>query len=214
LANNTGNNILDISLEAIYDFIENGSPLSAPKGVADYLAEMDKVRAMNLRIDKWGSKDNIVSHLIKVDGYSYYLANKLYNQSIEYFYADATISKQAWLLKIAEGMERDINMSALIAENTSDFAKITKMRSELKGVILEAIPDVDPYEDGAYARPFKIYTMSPEDAGLPSANRPELSKWIDSFEDVSEIVKDRIKVEAGVMPGKYFLDPKENPRKV
>ena len=207
------NNILDISLDAIYDFVDNGDPKKAPEGVADYLQEMDKVRAMHLRIDKWGCKDNIVSHLIKVDGYSYYMANKLYHQTIEYFYCDVQISREAWLMKIAEGMEKDINLASLLAENVNDISKITKMRSELKSVILEAIPEVSPFDDGSFSRPFKIYTMTPEDAGLPSVNRPELAAWIDTFEDVSELVKERIKVEAGCLPGKYFLEEHENPRK-
>lgn len=206
-------NIQDISLEAIYDFIENGKASNAPPGVADYLEAMDKVRAMHLRIDRYGSKTAIVEHLIKVDGLSYYQANKLYNQTIEYFYCDVEISKTAWLIKIAEGLEKDINLARNLAQDVSDLAKISNMWGKLKDAITEAFPDDLDIDDDLISRPIKIYTMTPEDAGLPSVNRRELSAWIDELPDVSEIVKERMKVEARILPGNLFLEDHNNPRK-
>jgi len=205
--------IENIGLEAIYDFIENGQASNAPAGVADYLEAMDMVRGMHLRIDRYGSKTAIVEHLIKVNGLSYYLANKLYNQTVEYFYCDTEISKTAWLIKIAEGLEKDINLARNLAEDTSDLSKISNMWGKLKDVITEAFPEDLGFEDELTARPIKIYTMTPEDAGLPSVNRRELSTLIDEIPDVSELIKERLKVEARILPGNFLLEDHNNPRK-
>lgn len=206
--------IQDISIEAVYDFIENGTASNAPPGVADYLQAMDKVRGMHLRIDRYGSKTAIVSHLQKVDGLSYYLANKLYNQTIEYFYCDTEISRTAWLMKIAEGQEKDINIARNLAEDVNDLAKINGMWDKLKATIVEAMPEDFGDVDELLSRPVKIYTMTPEDAGLPKVNRRDLSAWIDeNLQNVSELIIERIKVEAGILPGNFFLEDHNNPRK-
>ena len=78
----------------------------APQEIVDYLDLMDKIRGMHLRIDRYGGKDAIVNHLMKVEGLSRYLANKAYNQAMEYFYADNDISKEAWRNIIATNGEK------------------------------------------------------------------------------------------------------------
>lgn len=209
-------NIEDITLETIYDYIENGPREGdPPSNLSLYMRAMERVYLMHQRIDKYGSRDAIVGHLEKFEGLSYYLANKLYNQTIEYFYADSEISKEAWMLKIAEGQEKDINVARNIAEDVNELAKISGMWKNLRETIEKAFPDGDSQMDELLQRPIKVYTQTPEDVGIPSVNRRELSAWIDeNLGDVSEIVKERIKIEAGILPGNFFIEEKNDARKL
>lgn len=214
MVNNPGNIIQDISIEAVYDFIYTGDSKNADPAVIAYLSEMDKVRGMRLRIDKYGSKQAVINHLVKVDGYSPYLANKLFHQTLEYFHSDQQTSKEAFLMAIVDDMEKDINMAALLAETSQDFSRVLDMRKKRADVIIEALPDADPFDDEAFDRPIKIYTMTPEDAGLEEASKKELDAFIDTLPDISELVKERLRVEGRTIPGALLIDPAKDPRKI
>jgi len=205
--------IQDIDLEVIYDFIENGKPDNAPKGVAEYLVALDLVRGMYLRFDRFGSKDAIINHLRSVEGYSYYMANKLYNQAMEYFYCDSEISKASWRNIIAQKMEKAISIGLMMAENVGDIAKVNKMMAEMAKVLGLDQPDKEELPMEVFTRPFKMYSVDAEFLGLPPANRRELAQFVDELPDLSESVKVMLKREAMILPVKAFLDDAENPRK-
>lgn len=207
------NTIQDIELDQIYDFIENGVREDAPSEIVDYLEAMDKVRGMFLRIDKWASKDAIVNHLIKIDGLSRYQADKLYNQTLEYFYSDNTISKAAWRNIYAEQMQKVISFAIATMENASDAAKVVKMILEMGKMRQLDEPDKEELPIELFERPFKMYFMNPEDLGLPTIDRKKLAQKIDSWEDLSEAEREIIKREARVLPLKVFPSDEENPRK-
>ena len=205
--------IQDISLEQIYDYMERGfESKTLPEEVMHYLDAMDKVRAMRLRFDKWGSKEAIVSYLMKVEGYSRYLATKLHNQAVEFFYVDPTASKQALLNELLEKMEKNLNVSILLVKNTADAAKVQKMMVEMKDMIKEIYPDSDALDEEFTRKPIKLYTQNPEDVGLPPVNRSELKKMIEGYPELHEVVLEKIRQEAGELPMKLFLDEKEDPR--
>lgn len=206
-------NIQDISLEQIYDYMERGFESKAlPAEIAEYLDAMDKVRAMRLRFDKWGSKEAIVTYLVEIEGYSRYLATKLHNQAVEFFYIDPTASKQALLNELLEKMEKNLNVSILMVQNTADGAKIQKMMVEMAAIIKDIYPDKDLEDEEFFRKPIKIYTQAPEDVGLPPVNRAELKKMIAEYPELHEVVIAKIQQEAGALPMKLFLDEKEDPR--
>lgn len=202
----------DISLEEIYDFIENGVPAQQPD-VVKYMVEMEKVRGMALRIDKYASKDAIVSHLVKIDGYTKYLANKLYNQTMEYFYCDSTISKTAWRNIYAEKMEKVINFAIQVMKDTNDASKVNKMIFEMGKLRQLDQPDKEELPHELFARPFKIYTTDPEMLGMPVVDRRQLATFIDKLPELTEMQREQIKREAQILPIKVFLEEHEDPRK-
>lgn len=205
----------DIDLDNIYEFIENGitEETKIPKDIADYLEMMDKVRGMHLRIDKYASKDAIVNHLIKVDGLSRYMATKLYDQTIEYFYCDTRISKEAWRNVLAEMMQKIIVFAIEKAKDVSDAAKIGKMIADMAKLRQLDQPDKDELPFELFQRPFKLYMTDAKALGMPDADRIKLAEFIDSLEDLSEAQKIQIKREAQILPVKVFLDETEDPRK-
>lgn len=203
----------DIDIEYIYDFIAGGISETMPQEVVDYLEMMDKVRGMRLREDKWASKDAIVNHLIKVDGLSRYLAEKLFDQTIEYFYSDDRVSKAAWRNIAADDAQKVINLAKALINDVNDAFKVIKMMKDALEMRQAHIPDIEELPKELFERPFKLYVTNPEDLGLPGINRPKLAQSIDAWEDLSEAEKDIIKREARILPLKVFPTDEENPRK-
>ena len=205
--------ITDLSLEQIYEYMDRGfQSKSIPEEIVNYLDAMDKVRAMRLRFDRWGSKDAIVDYLIGIEGYSRYMATKLYNQTVEFFYVDATASKEALLNDLFQKMEKNLHFAIAMAKDTRDAAQVQKMMIEMKDMIKEIYPDKDGLPEELEFRPIKIYTQKPEEVGLPPVNRSELKKMIEEYPDLHEVVIQKIKEEAGVLPMKLFIEESEDPR--
>lgn len=205
--------IKDISLEQIYSFIKNGNPNDAPTEVVEYLEMMDKVRGMYLRRGDYGSKNIIINHLIKVDKLSYYLANKLYNQTLEYFYCSSTISKKAWSNIYAEKFDE----LAAIAEQLIKDPKDAKAVADIynKARVARGLDEIDVPELPSllFERPFKLYGMDPKFIGMKDINRLELARIIDEIPDMTERQKDRLKSDAAINPITLFLDESEDVRK-
>lgn len=204
--------IKDISLEQIYAFIDDGDPDDAPSEIIQYLELMDKVRGMHLRVDRYGGKDAIVNHLIKVEGISRYLANKVYNQAMEYFYADIEISRNAWLNIIAGKMEKVSSFGMVQMKDVSDAAKVNKMLVELKDVVMQLYENESDIPDGAYDKMIKIYTTSMSDLGKKPQPKKELAEFIKSLpNEISEKVKELAEQEAGLKQLEFL--PDADPRK-
>jgi len=203
----------DISLDIIHDFIENGNKANADPVIVEYLQLMDKVRGMYLRFDEFGSKDHIVNHLMKVDGYSRYLATNLYNDTLEYFYCESKISKDAWRNIYAEKMEKVINLSMLMIKDVADGAKVVRMLKELGEMRNLDKEDVEELPEEWFAKPWKLYGMDAEYLGLPTVSRPKLAEQIDALPELPEKVREMIKREAGALPIKIFVDESEDARK-
>ena len=90
-----------VELSDIYEFMETGNPDNAPESIVEYLEILNKVYGMTLRIDRFGSKEMVIKHLMvaeKIAGekISRYKAAQLYNEAIEYFYNYKKVSKTAF----------------------------------------------------------------------------------------------------------------------
>lgn len=200
----------DISLEIIYDFIETGNPKNADPAIVDYLQLMDKVRGMYLRFDKFSSKDHIINHLMKVDGFSRYLANNLYNDTLEYFYCENKISKDAWRNICLEKMEKVANLAMMLIKDVSDAAKVHRMWKDMNDSVPEA---KETLPEEWFTKPWKLYAMDAEFLGLPKVDRHKLAEQIDDYPELSEKERDMIKREAAIYPVKIFPDEQEDARK-
>lgn len=204
--------IQDIELDDIYAFIDSKSN-KIPQEIADYLDLMDKIRGMHLRIDRYGSKDAIVNHLIKVEGLSRYLANKAYNQAMEYFYADKELSKEAWRNIIAGKMEKNIAIAQQLIKDPTDAAKVNKMYIELATLLGLDQPDEEELPPGVYDKPTKIYTLNMEDLGKKPQSKKELTDFIRSLPEIPEKVKEMAMQEAMLKEITIFPEANEDPRK-
>ncbi len=204
-----------INLRDIYDFMETGNPANAPVHIVAYLDLLDMVRGMFLRIDKWGSKESIVKHLMTVKKLSRYKAMQVCDEAQEYFYCDSKISKAAWKNIYADKMEKMINFAMLTVKDVNDAQKVVKMLLDVS--VLRGVNEEDKEELPAemFQAPFVVYTWDTEALEMPKVNRQRLAEMIDAYPELTEKEKIRIKQEA-LIPGyklKIFPNEQEDPRK-
>lgn len=206
-------NLDNISLDDIYDFIDSKSGKISPE-IERYLELMDKVRGMHYNALRFGSKERIIKHLMKVEGLSRFLANKIYNNAMEYFFCDNEISKQAWRNVIAERQDRLINMAIALAKDVSDLAKISKMNIDLAPLLGLDKEDAPELPQELFDRPFKLYSYDAKMLGIPTAvDRKKLSKLIDDLPELTEKERSRIRQEALLEPLILLPEDHENVRK-
>lgn len=202
-----------LNLSDIYEFIETGNPDDAPEDIVAYLELLNKVYGMTLRIDKFGSKEMVIRHLIITENLSRYKAALIYNEAIEYFYNDTEISKKAWRNFYASIMDQAINFARRTMKDPSDSKKIVDMAKvalEARGAF-DAEKEVIP--DELFRTPFIVYTCDAEMLGMPKVDRNKLAKQIDAYPELSEKEKTHIKREAQILPIKIFPNEQEDARK-
>jgi CRISPR/Cas system CSM-associated protein Csm2 small subunit len=206
-------NIENIDLKDIYSFIENGNPDDAPEAVVQYLGLLEKVRAMFMRIDKFGSKEAIVKHLIVADGFSRYKASQIADEAQEYFYCQRNISKDAWRNIYAEKMDMMINVAMQHIKDVNDASKVVKMLVDVANHRQVNVKDDEKIDDKFFDKPVNLLTYDARIIEFGETNRPALDKFIESLPELTVKEKTRIKQEALLLPLKLFPDEQENPRK-
>ncbi len=203
----------NISLQDIFDYVENGKQGNADPEILRYLNLMDKIHTMHHRINKYGSKEMILKHLVKVEGLSQFLANQMYEDAIDYFFSDTHISKQAQRNIIADKIAKAANMAIIVAKTPQDWKYVTQILVDEWRVRMLDKEDAQELPEGIFQKPFKMYMQSAEALGMPPINRIELAKFIDEFPEITEKEKEALRREASIIPNKLFLDEQEDPRK-
>ena len=206
-------NINDVDLSDIYDFMERGKAENAPQHIVDYLNLLDKARGMIDRIDVTGSKNAVVKHLMINDNLSRYKAGQLYDEAIEYFFVSNRVSKSAWKNVYADKMDKMINFALLQTRTVDDARKVVQMLKDVGDMREVHVPDLERLPEELFKAPIVVYTIDPEELGLPKANRQRLAEIIDQIPELTEKERIRIKQEAQALPIKVFPDEQENPRK-
>ncbi len=191
----------------------SGNANDAPDTVVAYIELLDKVRAMSLRIDKFGSKEAVVKHLIAIDKLSRYKATQVYNEAQEYFNIDKTISKLAWGNIIADKMDLMINYSMQNVKDVSDALKVVSMLEKVGNIRQVNVPDAKELPDNFFDKPINLMSYDARIFEFGETNRKNLDKFIDTLPELTEKEKIRIKQEALLLPLNIFPNESENPRK-
>lgn len=184
----------------MYQFIETGDPLNAPPEIVQYLEILSAVHTMSLRIDIYGSREMVLKDLMVRYGVTHGKASTLYNEAIEYFYAEKEVSKKSLGNFYANVIDKVINFSLLIMKDTADakrIADMVKVSAELRGVF-EVQEQEIPKE--MFRKPFVIYSTSFEELGLQPTNRKKLQEQIDKIEGLTEKEKEKLYQDADIIP--------------
>ncbi|NCP84532.1 MAG: hypothetical protein GW823_06475 [Bacteroidetes bacterium] len=205
--------IKGITIDDIYEFVDHGDIEKTPEGIALYFELMEKVRVLDLRVADFGTKNSVINHLVKAEGLTRHMAEKVYFDGMEYYYSSAALSKQAQRNVYATKMERLIAIAELAVKDVKDanmvtamYEKVAKLR-QLDKEEIEFIPEQWLKEQ------FVIYTTDPIKAGLEPINRIELAKQIDSYPELSEKEKAMLRREAMIDEIIIFPNEQENARK-
>lgn len=204
----------NVTLEDIYRFMESGNPDNAPAEIVAYLEALTRVHGMLLRIDKFGSREAVIKHLVVSDKLTRYKAAQLCSEAIEYFYVDQEVSKKAWANFYATIVDQEINFLRLTKKDGQDskrVAELAKIAAEMRGVYTD---DKDELPEELFQKPFVIYTTDIADLGLPKVDRNRIKEMIDTkFGQLTEKERHRLYQEADVIPFKALPNEQEDPRK-
>jgi ribosomal protein L20 len=205
-------NIEDIDLDILYRFMEKGSVKEVPPEIMYYLELLEKIYSLSHKIDKFGSKEMIVKHLIISEKLSKYKASQLYDEAMEYFYVDQRISKKAFRNMYASKLDKILNLAFVTYKGASDLKGIASITKEIRAFRQLDIEDNEE-ENPLDEKPWTITSMVPEDVGIESVDRNELIEYVNSIPELNPVVKDKILRDASVLTPKLIMNDQENPYK-
>jgi hypothetical protein len=203
----------NVGLDDLKEFLETGNPDNAPEAIVQYIELLTRIHGMTLRIDKFGSKEMVLKHLIAFEGLSRYKASLLYNEAIEYFNTDKEVSKKAWRNFYANIIDQEMNFSRRIQKDTADAKRIVEMAEKAANMRGAFDEEIEELPEELFRTPFIVYTCNSEFLGLPKVDRNRLSAQIDAYPELSEKEKIQIKREAQILPINIFPNEQENARK-
>lgn len=203
----------NIGLDDLKEFLETGNPDNAPEAIVQYIELLTRIHGMTLRIDKFGSKEAILKHLVAFEGLSRYKASLVYNETLEYFYTDKEVSKKAWRNFYASIMDQEINFARRVKKDGTDSKRIVEMAEKAANMRGAFDEEIEELPEELFRTPYIVYTCDPELLGLPKVDRNKLSAQIDAYPELSEKEKIQIKREAQILPINIFPNEQENPRK-
>jgi hypothetical protein len=199
----------DITLEDINIFIDSGDRDNAPAHIVEYLQLMEKTRNMFQKVNRFGSRDNIINHLVKVDGLTRHLASQVYDDMQEHFYCERKISRDAWRHIIAEKQEKLINTGIMLAKDTKDLTQLVKALNDMAKTLRLDQPDPIQLDEEA-VKPWIIYDIDADRMGMPHVSRSKLKEQIAQLPDITDKQRRHLMEQALVLPLKLFVEDKDN----
>ena len=182
------------AFERIQDYIAGGSKGNLSQKEQVYIDLLTMIYSLD---GQWGKRRTIKFLTSKPFSFSYEQASNMYAESIEMFFANRKVSKEAIRAKMADQYDTLYALAMQNARTTKDFEIAAGILSS-KAKVLRLDQD-DPQQLPAenYSKQFRVLSLSPEVIGLPRANRDELARQIDGIV-APEAVKKRLRVDAGI----------------
>lgn len=182
------------AFERIQDYIAGGSRGNLSQKEQVYIDLLTMIYSLD---GQWGKRRTIKFLTSKPFSFSYEQASNMYAESIEMFFANRKVSKEAMRAKMADQYDTLYALAMQNARTTKDFEIAAGIISS-KAKVLRLDQD-DPQQLPAenYSKQFRVLSLSPEVIGLPRANRDELARQIDGIV-APEAVKKRLRVDAGI----------------
>lgn len=166
----------------------------------EYYGLMDMVRGLRARILQPGgrkivTKAGIIRLLKDYYGLSDWMSRRIYDDAINFFYAESSVSSRAWSNLYAEKLEKMADLAFASGKFKEGRALMNDVAS-LRGCFDEAAPEIP--RELLEPKTAIIYSADAESLGAPAADRRELDAFIDSIPDVPELTRSRVKEDAGI----------------
>jgi len=211
--NNQNTLIKKVSINDIYDFVDNGDPAETPPEIALYFVLMEKVRQLDSRALDYGTKTSVINHLVKAEHLTRHLAEKVYYDGLEYYNASNRLSKQAQRNVYANKIDRQIAICEPFVKEIKDAKDLVMMIEKAAKIRQLDKEEVEIIPAEWLKETFNLYTTNMIEAGLEPINDNLLIKQIDNYQDLTNKEKAQVKREAGLLTLEIFPNDKENPRK-
>ncbi len=194
--------IMNISVEQIKELATTMDCKSLPTEMIEYISLMEKARDWHYQMK---SRLYVVKHL-KLEYYSKYgeelsdyIARQIFDNAINYYYADRTIRKESWRNMLAE----KYMMIAQLCFAKGDYDGQRKSLEAVERVMRLNEKDEEGVDPKLLDRRAFVYVVSGKELGVPEVDRHELARIIDTY-DIKEAQKTKVKREAGSLPRKLF----------
>lgn len=189
-----------ISLQSLNAILSTGSVDSLSPQEREYFSLMEMVRGLRSRMmlpggDRVVTKAGIIKLLKGNYGLTDWMARRLYDDTINFFYAEDNVSPRAWSNLYADKLDKMADLAfsqGKFKEGRALMADAAKLRGCFDEQGAE-IPD-----ELLNQRSTVIYTADALALGAPKADRTELEAFIDSIPDVAQVTRDRVKEDAGI----------------
>jgi hypothetical protein len=186
-------NKFDISrYHDISNYIEQGSESNLSADEIEYLQIL--VQMNNMR-RKYGMHKTIAFFRKPPFEISLYRAKQMFEESINLFYSDEIVEKQAARNLIAEDLEQAAQLCMAVAQSPKDLEIYGDLKMKAYKARQLDLPDPIHIPEELYKKPIKIYTLNPKQAKLPDIDRNDLAREIDALPE-NEMNKKRWKQEA------------------
>lgn len=197
-------NFEKISLNSIQLFVSQGKELPAIQ--QRYLEIMEMVRGLYMKYEK----RSFITNLLTNSPYflSRSLAERIYSDALNFFFADNSIKKEAWKNIYATRFEQ----AAEVAWNEGDmetFRRCMRDAADTRGIFKDELPSLPP---GINDQRPVLYIFDSDKMGIPKANRRELGKFIDDM-DISELDKYRSKRDLMAEDVEFTIFEENEPQK-
>jgi len=192
----------DLNPNQLAIVLKTGSLANIPEEYQEYYSLMEKVRGLRAKgtfDDKIITKAGIIKLLVKTHGLSDQSARRLFDDALNFFYAQDNVKPQAFANLYADKLD-DAAQLALHTNQLETFERLTNSAAKLRGCFITKTPEI-PQE--MFLKQNVIYTVSPEDVGLIAEDKKEVERLLDALPDIPAIKMQRVKADAGVKGYKY-----------
>lgn len=191
--------ILDeVTYADLQSYIISGRSNNLTSQFQKYLELLEIARSM---YSKYETRAIIVNTLSQpIYGLNRAKATRVYYDSLNYFFSDNEVKAKAWQNVYASHMD-NLAYYALEKDELETARRCFMDAAKLRGV---GEKEIQQFPNDMLTRPVVIYSINPEQAGIPAASRLELSRFIDSLPEISERERDRVKRDAGVIESTLF----------
>ena len=168
----------------------------------EYFSFMEMVRGLRARMllpggRKIVTKAGIIKLLKNNYGFSDWMARRIYDDAINFFYSESTVTPRAWANLYAEKLEKMADL-AFTGGKFKEGRALMNDAAKLRGCFYEATPEIP--EELLQPRTVIIYTSNAAALGAPSADRRELEAFIDEIPEIPQLTRQRVKEDAGILP--------------
>lgn len=183
------------SFAELQEFVQKKHKGEMPAELAIYYEQLDTVRSL---WHKQHTKEFIINVLLSsYSDITYYRAKKLFDEAMNFFYLDSEVQYATWCNVYAEKCD----IIASIAFEMRDF----KIHEKYMARAMEFRKEAELYKPKPKENETKyinIYTVEPEQLGLPKADRKRLKDHINGLSDIDSNQRDRLHLEAQDGEGK------------
>lgn len=190
----------DVDINQLQQILMSGTLDALTPEEREYFSLMELVRGLRARMrfanGRTITKAGIIK-MLKNEPYSLsdWMARRVYDDSLNFFYAHDNVRPEAFANLYAEKVEKWAD-AAFLSGRFKEAKSLIELAGKYRGCFKKQ--EVEIPEELLQPHNITIYTANREDLGLPAIDRKELESLIDSIPEVPTVVRENLKEDARI----------------